>query len=177
MEVTDIGKRIKMLRAFLGLNQTDFAEKIGSAQNTITGYESGRRNPSGQVIALICRTFGVNKEWLENGTGEMMQPKPADELDALAKRYDMNNLEYVVLEKYLNSPAGFRQQFCRLAMDVMAATADIDPTALSDGTPTDDDSSEDLHRLLDQELDAQKKVAGESTSSNSSDGSETRGAG
>ena len=46
--------RIKALRKALGLTQQEFADKIGSVQNTITGYETGRRTPSNQVIALIC---------------------------------------------------------------------------------------------------------------------------
>ena len=63
--------RIRLIRKNAGLTQSEFAEKIGTVQNTITGYETGRRNPSGSAIALICRIFNVNEDWLRNGLGEM----------------------------------------------------------------------------------------------------------
>lgn len=74
-----IGSRIKELRKTLSLNQSDFASRIGSVQNTITGYETGRREPSNQVITLICREFNVSETWLRTGEGEMMQPISRDE--------------------------------------------------------------------------------------------------
>ena len=71
---SNIGERIKMLRRSLDLTQQEFADKIGSVQNTITGYETGRRCPSNQVIALICREFHVNEAWLRTGEGDMRAP-------------------------------------------------------------------------------------------------------
>ena len=87
----NIGDRLKRLRKELDLTQEAFASRIGSVQNTITGYESGRRNPSAPVISLICREFDVNEEWLRNGTGEMFAPESNDELEALAKKYNLSN--------------------------------------------------------------------------------------
>ena len=77
--------RLKKLRRELGLTQTEFAARIGSAQNTITGYENGRREPSSQVIALICKEFHANEQWLRDGVGEMFAPAPTSALDALAQ--------------------------------------------------------------------------------------------
>ena len=74
-----MGERIKELRKFLGLTQQEFATRLGSVQNTITGYETGRRTPSNQVIALICREFGVSEEWLRTGEGEMLVAVTPDE--------------------------------------------------------------------------------------------------
>lgn len=63
--------RIRQLRKDLGLNQTDFGDKIGVKQGSIAAYENGLRTPIDAVITSICREFGVNEEWLRNGTGEM----------------------------------------------------------------------------------------------------------
>lgn len=63
--------RIKLIRKNAGLTQSQFAKSLGTVQNTITGYETGRRNPSGSAITLICREFNVNEEWLRTGVGEM----------------------------------------------------------------------------------------------------------
>jgi transcriptional regulator with XRE-family HTH domain len=61
--------RIKELRKELGLNQTEFGEKLGVKQTTIAGYENGSRQPLDTVISSICREFNVNEEWIRYGTG------------------------------------------------------------------------------------------------------------
>ena len=94
--------RLKQLRKALDLTQTEFAERIGTVQNTITGYESGRRNPSGPVISAICKEFNVNEEWLRTGSGEMFAPDPGDELEALAKKYNISGAVAVLVEKLVN---------------------------------------------------------------------------
>ena len=70
--------RIKKLRQALDLTQQQFADRIGSVQNTITGYETGRRTPSNQVISLICREFNVSETWLRTGEGDMFIPMSRD---------------------------------------------------------------------------------------------------
>lgn len=67
----ELKNRIKKVRQDAGLTQEDFAKKLGTVQNTITGYETGRRSPSGSALALICREFNVNETWLRTGQGDM----------------------------------------------------------------------------------------------------------
>lgn len=122
----NIGDRLKRLRKELDLTQEAFASRIGSVQNTITGYESGRRNPSAPVISLICREFDVNEEWLRNGTGEMFAPESNDELEALAKKYNLSNADQVLIEKYVNLKSGSRETIINFMIDVVAA---LDGTA------------------------------------------------
>ena len=68
-----MNKRIKKLRKALDLTQQEFANRIGSTQNAVTGYETGRRNPSSSVINNICKEFHVNETWLRTGEGEMFR--------------------------------------------------------------------------------------------------------
>lgn len=96
--------RLKKLRKALDLTQTEFAERIGTVQNTITGYESGRRNPSGPVISAICKEFNVNREWLVSGVGEMFAPDAGNELEALAKKYGYSAAVAVLVEKLVSLP-------------------------------------------------------------------------
>lgn len=96
-----IGERIKEVRKALGMNQTDFAARLGSVQNTITGYETGRRVPSNQVIASICREFRVNEEWLRTGAGEMFVPTPASIVDELAEEYHLCPEAQAMVEKFI----------------------------------------------------------------------------
>ena len=66
-----IHERFKTLRKELGLTQQEFAERINLRRNSIAQIELGYRNPSGAVLALICKTFNVNETWLRTGEGEM----------------------------------------------------------------------------------------------------------
>lgn len=74
--------RIKQLRKTLGYTQNEFGEKLGLAPNTITNYETGRREPSNQIIISICREFNVNENWLRTGEGEMFNKLSKSELAA-----------------------------------------------------------------------------------------------
>lgn len=65
--------RIRQLRKEVGLNQTDFGNRIGVKQTTIAGYETGAKNPMEAVVTSICREFNVNEDWLRTGEGEMFQ--------------------------------------------------------------------------------------------------------
>lgn len=66
-------ERIKELRKALDLNQTEFGNRIGIKQGTVTGYETGNRMPTDAVLLSICREFDVNETWLRTGEGEMFE--------------------------------------------------------------------------------------------------------
>jgi transcriptional regulator with XRE-family HTH domain len=66
------GKRILEIRKKLGLNQGEFAKRLGLSHTTISTTESGKTPLTEANIRLICFTFGVNETWLRNGTGDMM---------------------------------------------------------------------------------------------------------
>ena len=68
-----MNERIRLLRKELGLNQSDFGNKIGVKQGTVAGYESGARTSLDAVVSSICREFDVNEEWLRTGEGEMFE--------------------------------------------------------------------------------------------------------
>ena len=115
--------RIKELRKSLGLNQTEFAEKLGIATSTISCYELGTRVPSDAIIKSICREYGVNETWLRTGAGEMRRSRSREaELGELIRsrlidspesfqsalvttllRFDPDGPEMQVLEKILRS--------------------------------------------------------------------------
>lgn len=66
-------KRIKELRKKLDLDQTEFGNRIGVKQGSVSAYEKGIRIPLDSVILSICREFNVNEEWLRTGEGEMFE--------------------------------------------------------------------------------------------------------
>ena len=104
-----MNERIRKLRRTLDLTQAVFAEKIGMKQNSIALVEGGKRNISDYAIRVICREFNVNEEWLRTGNGEMFNPTPDSELDALAKKYGLSRNARIMIEKFINlKPAGCR---------------------------------------------------------------------
>ncbi len=154
----NIGDRMKKLRKALDLTQTAFAARIGSVQNTVTGYESGRRNPSAPVISLICREFGVNEEWLRTGNGEMFIPSPTTELDALASKYpNMTHETYVLVEKLVNLPKSSQDIIMGFLREVVEGFGDVAPGTYA--KRPQEMSREEIHAELDRQLDEEKEAA------------------
>lgn len=80
-----MNERIKELRKILNLSQDEFGYRLGVTNTAISGYESGRRNPTEQIIKSICREFNVNEEWFRNGDGDIFNELlPEDEYTAAA---------------------------------------------------------------------------------------------
>lgn len=53
---------------------------------------------------LICEKFGINREWLETGKGDMFQPQPQDDqalVDQLVRAYHGSPILRVILTTYL----------------------------------------------------------------------------
>lgn len=98
----EIGLRIKEIRKTLKLTQADFAKGIGSTQNNLTCYETGRRNPSAAVLHSICREYDVNRDYLEKGIGDMFNPMSEDEeLDLYIGRISGSNSKTDISKKKL----------------------------------------------------------------------------
>lgn len=79
-----MNSRIKDIRKQLGLNQTDFGNKIGVKQGSVAAYESGTRIPLDSVILSICREFNVNEEWLRTGNGDPFMKLEVNDMVAKA---------------------------------------------------------------------------------------------
>lgn len=69
-----MNERLLELRKSLGLNQSQFGEKLNLAQSSITALEKGARPLTSRTIADICRVFNVSRLWLEEGKGPMFAP-------------------------------------------------------------------------------------------------------
>ena len=66
-----IGERIRLIRKASGLTQKEFGQKISLVASAICQLENGLTPVTDRVIRDICREYGLNREWLEHGTGEM----------------------------------------------------------------------------------------------------------
>jgi transcriptional regulator with XRE-family HTH domain len=57
-------KRLRYLREKRGLAQKYVAEKIRVKNNTLSGYESGRREPDNQTLNKLADFYGVTSDYL-----------------------------------------------------------------------------------------------------------------
>lgn len=76
-----INERIDYLIQDLGITKTAFAEKLNVTQQYVSKLvKTGE--PSKMLKEDICEKFGVRRDWLENGLGEIYTQYPEDaELD------------------------------------------------------------------------------------------------
>lgn len=70
--------RLKALRSERGMSQTEFANKIGVAQNTVSNWENGNRLIDTETVARIADYFGVTIDYLLGRTDDMNQ-NPGEE--------------------------------------------------------------------------------------------------
>lgn len=92
--------RIKQLRNKMGLTQAEFANKINISRSHLSGLENGTRSFTERIICDVCREFDVNREWLENGHGEM-HSDILKELDI----YDEDLKEFINIYRELDEDA------------------------------------------------------------------------
>lgn len=66
-----MNERLKEIRKQLKLSQEAFGKQMGMTGGAISLLEHGNRNLTDQAMTAICRTYNVNRDWLETGDGEM----------------------------------------------------------------------------------------------------------
>lgn len=96
-------ERIRELRIAKNLTLAKFGEVIGLSPGAVSDMERGRRGVTDQTIRSICREFRVNEEWLRDGKGDIFKPDTRDEIESLAKRYNLSFGIQVFIEKLVNS--------------------------------------------------------------------------
>lgn len=57
MDAKKLGKKIKLARVELDMNQTEFAEKIGAKQKSISRYETGLSMPSIATLVKVAKVL------------------------------------------------------------------------------------------------------------------------
>lgn len=80
-----IGDRIKAIRKDQTETQERFGVRIGLKRNSVAQIELGINRPSDVVIKAICREYGVRREWLLTGEGDMYPPEPDSDLERIAR--------------------------------------------------------------------------------------------
>lgn len=153
-----ISENIKRIRVKLNLTQQEFAERLGLKRNTVATYEMGRSEPSESAKMLICREFGIRREWLETGEGEMTPNKSSATLEQLAQEYQLDERSRTLIENFLRLTPENRQMVLA-AFDNAARLLNGEPPlggekvrkSYNELTP------EEMHARLDEEIDRREK--------------------
>lgn len=72
--MNNFSNRLEILIKENKTKKKDLAKAIGMAPSSITDMVKGRNNSTTPVIRAIAQYYHVNPEWLEHGTGEIMEP-------------------------------------------------------------------------------------------------------
>ena len=95
----NINQRIKQVRKFLSITQTEFSEQIFISKSSLGEMETGVRKINDCTIHLISTQFNVDKNWLITGEGEMFtNEKPDIRIEHLIELYKQLDKP---LQKYL----------------------------------------------------------------------------
>lgn len=99
----DISDRIKYLREdILKIKQADMSLKIGLKQGSFSDIERKKtKTVTDRVINDISRIYGVNTNWLKDGSGDIFIDKTTFDLDDYTKLQQLTPLEYDIIKGYL----------------------------------------------------------------------------
>lgn len=64
--------RITRIRHKENLNQTKFADSLGISIDTVRCIDQNRKPASPELIQRVCNVYNINKRWLMDGTGDIM---------------------------------------------------------------------------------------------------------
>lgn len=96
-----LAQRIKNLRKELGLNQTEFATRIGITQTSLSQLEGEKNGISYDVFKAIVSEFNVNPVWLMDGVGTMYSSENASSVSRgaipLVVQVDKDDEENIVM--------------------------------------------------------------------------------
>ena len=60
----DYTERLKKLREFEKLNQSELAKELGISQNTYSQYETGSRQPSLEMLVKLAEFYFVSTDYI-----------------------------------------------------------------------------------------------------------------
>lgn len=159
------GERIKEARKYLGLTLEKFGEKLGVGKTAISKLEKGERNLTDQMVKSICREFSISEEWLRTGSGNMRIPIE-DEAAAVSDLVEKSNPLYDVIKgimvayQKLDGPS--REVIDQFILDAVSQRGRPQKAPEPAAPDLSDLSIDEKVELYRQELEREKKVAGES---------------
>lgn len=94
--------RLKILLNELNISQRQFAMKINLDAGYFSKIMRGKVNPPDRILLLIEKVFHVNKDWLENGRGEIFSNQGI----SLAKKQVLESID-ILSDEQVNAVSSF----------------------------------------------------------------------
>ncbi|MDR1389410.1 MAG: helix-turn-helix domain-containing protein [Treponema sp.] len=115
--IAKLQNRLVAVREALGLSQREFCRGIYVSQSYYAQIEGETRPINDRIIALICSQYGVSKEFLTTGWGELFSDSLPDiqlnnlleiysELDPLFKSYVVKQIRELLELQNKNKEQG-----------------------------------------------------------------------
>ena len=107
------------------MTQAEFSTALGLAPTSAASWEkkSNPQVPTETMRMLICEKFGVNREWLETGRGDMFTQRSHD--DALKQAID-SPIVRRALESFLKLDEPWQENVIELLEAMVAKHTDGD---------------------------------------------------
>lgn len=62
--IKDLPEKLKLLRSKYGLSQKQVADKLGVSPSIVSGYETGERTPSTEILLFISYLYNCSIDYL-----------------------------------------------------------------------------------------------------------------
>ena len=155
------GERIKEIRKEKALTLERFGEKIGLQKSSLSQIERGIINASAQTIKSVCREFDVSEEWLRTGEGAMYVQRPRNEaIERELRQFltvEEGSFKERLISLLLHLPPEHWETLERYARQLVENRPAEQHAPAPEPVPEDD--REELHALLDRQLDGEKDTA------------------
>lgn len=110
----ELSERLKELRKQRGLSQYDLAKKLGVSKSTISMIEVGSRQPSIEMMEMLCDYFNVSMDFLrgkEDVSLYLIDPELADTASKLSEDAEL----YELVKNLVNGSHEQRDKFVQMA--------------------------------------------------------------
>lgn len=107
--------RIKAIRKYVNMTQSEFGIALGLGATSAAAWEKkDAQIPTESMQLLICKTFGINKHWLETGEGDMLDGAP-DPLEALREKHKLSPVAFGIVKSFVEMDGPQREQLLAIA--------------------------------------------------------------
>lgn len=160
------GVRVREIRKTLGLTLEKFGERLGVGKTAVSKIEHEQCALTDQMVKSICREFSINEEWLRTGSGNMRIPIEDEAAAAVSDLVEKSNPLYDVIKgimvayQKLDGPS--REVIDQFILDAVSQRGRPQKAPEPAAPDLSDLSIDEKVELYRQELEREKKVAGES---------------
>lgn len=154
-----MNKRLKQVRQYLKINQTEFGNLCGKSRDTISNYELGRVPPDKAFVKLVCMKFNVNEKWLRSGEGDMFIKTDDDLFKEFAEKYNLSPSEQRIARYCLTLTSEQRKEILKhiAAIGKMIDEDEDIHIAHRPNIPDHKLTTDEKRNIVNSQLDAEEK--------------------